>query len=203
MQSGATLQAPGGVLVDRLVPGRIVESWFGTVLLVASAVVLVAVAAQVRVPLPFTPVPLTGQTFAVLLVGASLGAWRAVAALALYVAVGILGVPVFNGWAAGVSHLLGPTGGYLLGFIAAAGLLGALAERNVDRRFLTALPAMLAAGLVIYGFGTMGLIAVGMSLPDAVTAGVLPFVVGDLIKATLAAALLPGAWSLVRRLEDR
>lgn len=195
-------QAPGYVLADRLVPRSLAGKWYEWIVLMSAAIALVALAAQVRILLPFTPVPLTGQTFAVLLVGASLGALRGTVALGLYLVAGIAGVPVFNGWESGPGHVLGPTGGYLVGFIAAAGILGYLAERHVDRRILTALPGMLVASLVIYAFGISGLLIVGLSLPDAIGAGVVPFIGGDILKASLAAVVLPGAWWLVNRIED-
>ncbi len=161
---------------------------------------LVAALAQVRILLPFTPVPITGQTFAVLLIGAVLGSKRGAAAIGLYLAEGALGLPFFAGgvgWAA----LAGPTGGYLLGFIAAAFAVGLLTERGLDRRLTTALPAFLLGAVVIYTFGVLGL-ARFVGLQNAFTAGVAPFIVGDALKVVLAGSLLPAAWKFVQGFES-
>lgn len=161
----------------------------------------VALLAQVALPLPFTPVPVTLQTLGVLLVGAALGRRLGAQALGLYLAAGAAGLPVFAGGGAGVAWLLGPTGGYLIGFVAAAWLAGALVERfAADRKPLPAFFAMLAAGAAIYAFGLAGLagwtLVAGkpVNLPGLLTLGFYPFVLGDLLKAGLAAALLSAAW---------
>ena len=107
-------------------------------LLVTAVTLFVAALSQVRIPLPFTPVPLTGQTFAVLLVGAALGAKRGLGALSLYLVLGAFGLPFFAGGASGLAYMTGPTLGYLVGFAAAAALTGFLAERGLDRRIPTA-----------------------------------------------------------------
>src|SRR5438093_5499711 len=120
------------------------------VVLVASASLVTALGAQLAIPLPWSPVPITGQTFAVLLTGAVLGARRGFLAQALYLAEGAMGLPVFAGGAAGVAKLMGPTAGYLIAFPFAAMLTGALAERGWDRRFLTMLAAMLLGSAVIF-----------------------------------------------------
>ena len=172
-------------------------AWMRNLLLVFSGVLLVGLLAQVRIPLPFTPVPLTGQTFAVLLVGATLGAKRGATSLALYTLIGALGVPVFAGGAAGLAYLSGPTLGYLLGFIVAAFLIGRLAERGLERNLRTSLLPFLLGTLVIYTFGA-GWLAILFGVQKALALGVLPFIVGDLIKLSLAALALPAAWRLVR-----
>ena len=172
-------------------------AWMRNLLLVFSGVLLVALLAQVRIPLPFTPVPLTGQTFAVLLVGATLGAKRGATSLALYTLIGALGVPVFAGGAAGLAYLSGPTLGYLLGFIVAAFLIGRLAERGLERNLRTSLLPFLLGTLVIYTFGA-GWLAILFGVQKALALGVLPFIFGDLIKLSLAALALPAAWRLVR-----
>ncbi len=161
---------------------------------------LVAALAQVRIVLPFTPVPITGQTFAVLLIGAVLGSRRGAAAIGLYIAEGALGLPFFAG-GAGWAALAGPTGGYLLGFIAAAYLVGLLTERGLDRRFQTALPAFLLGAVVIYTFGLLGL-ARFVGFQKAFMAGMVPFLAGDALKVVLAGSLLPAAWKFVRGFED-
>jgi biotin transport system substrate-specific component len=160
----------------------------------------VALMAQVSIPLPFTPVPITGQTFAVLVVGAALGARRGAASLALYLLEGALGLPVYAGAAGGPAALLGPTGGYLTGFVAAAFVVGWLAERGLDRRWTTALVPFLAGSLVIYLFGVLWL-SYFVGPGTAVEKGLLPFLIGDAIKLILAAVALPSAWALVRRFE--
>lgn len=167
---------------------------------------LIALAAQLSIPLPFTPVPVTGQTFAVLLVGAALGARAGTLAVLAYLAEGLLGAPVFAGgrsaWSPsalpGVPVILGPSAGYLAGFAAAAALVGWLAERGLDRRFGTAALAMACGSLAIYVFGA-GWLARSVGVEAAVRLGVLPFLAGDLLKVLLAAAALPGAWRLLRR----
>jgi biotin transport system substrate-specific component len=182
------------------------QARYGTVVreavLIAAGSLLVAGAAQVVIPLPFTPVPITGQTFAVLLVGASLGAGRGAASLALYLGEGAAGLPFFAGGASGIAVITGVTGGYLVGFVFAGTLVGFLAQRGWDRRFASALGAMLTGNLVIYLFGVLGLAAFMGASPlseEVLLAGLYPFVPGDLIRIYLAAAALPGAWRLVRR----
>ena len=182
------------VLADRLVRGATATRAADVALVVAGAALL-ALATQVRIPLGFTPVPLTGQTFAVLLLGAALGLRRGAGAVALYLVVGAAGLPVFTQGGSGVTHFVGATGGYLVGFLAAVALLGWLAERQVDRRVLPALGAMLAASAIIYGFGVAWLI-VGLGMPPvrALQLGVAPFLLVDGLKAVAAGLLLPAAW---------
>jgi biotin transport system substrate-specific component len=168
-------------------------------LLVITGSLVVAALAQIRIPLPFTPVPFTGQTLGVLLVAAALGSSRGAASLALYLVEGILGLPVFAGAPLGIARLLGPTGGYLVGFIVAAYLVGALAERGMDRDWKRVL-GMFAAGMaVIYLFGVAWLSRF-TGLGNALVSGLWPFIPGDIIKAVMAAALLPSAWRWVNTL---
>ena len=182
--------------LDRYLPR--LDSRLRDALLIVAGSLVVAGMAQVQIPLPFTPVPLTGQTFAVLLVGAALGARRGAASLLLYLAEGAAGLPFFAGGAGGFARLAGPTGGYLIGFVLAALVVGWLADRGRDRRFGTALPIFLLGELVIYLCGVTWLGAyVGMQ--KALTAGLLPFVIGDAIKLITAALALPAAWALVDR----
>lgn len=169
-----------------------------SILLVVSAAALTALAAQWRIQIPFTPVPITGQTFAVLLTGAALGWKLGAAGQLLYVAVGALGAPVFTEASGGLDVIQGATGGYLIGFIIAAGLVGWMAEHRQDRTFPTMFTAFIGGSLAIYVFGVIGLMVwVDMSLPAAVEAGVVPFLLGDLTKAAAAGLLLPGAWKLL------
>ena len=165
--------------------------------LVLGASLVIALSAQVAIQLPFSPVPITGQTMAVLLVGALLGSRRGALAVLAYIAQGLAGLPVFAGGAAGLARLFGPTGGYLVGFVAAAFLVGWLAERGWDRRFGTTLAAMTLGNLVIYGVGALWLAVFVGGLSRAWSLGVVPFLPGDAIKIVLAAVLLPGGWKLL------
>jgi biotin transport system substrate-specific component len=170
------------------------------VLLVAGGAGFVALAAQVSIDLPFTPVPITGQTFAVVLVGAGLGAVLGLASLGLYLFVGALGAPIYADGTHGWDVLTGPTGGYIVGFVLAAGLTGYLAQRRWDRKFSSAVAAMLTGNVVIYLVGLPWLAdQIDAGLEGTLEAGLYPFVVGDLLKLYLAGALLPAAWALVGR----
>lgn len=166
-------------------------------LLVTAGALFVAALSQVKIPLPFTPVPLTGQTFAVLLVGAALGAKRGFGSLSLYLALGALGLPFFAGGASGLSYMSGPTLGYLVGFVAAAALTGFLAERGLDQRVSTAVFAFLAGQAVIYLFGIAWL-TILFGFQKALLVGLVPFLVGDVLKIGAAALALPVAWKLVK-----
>ena len=168
-------------------------------LLIVGASLVTALAAQIAIPLPWTPVPITGQTFAVLLTGATLGSRRGALAMLLYLAQGAAGLPVFAEFSGGVAKLLGPTGGYLLAFPIAAFVTGALAERGWDRRFATMLAAMLLGSVTIFA---LGLAVLSRFVPGdhLLAAGLLPFLPGDLIKSSLAALAFPAAWRQARRL---
>jgi biotin transport system substrate-specific component len=189
------IKMTSAVLSQRVIPRSRVSS----ILLVVGAAALTALAAQWEIHLPFTPVPITGQTFAVLLTGAALGATLGAAGQAVYVVAGALGLPVYAGGASGwAAASAAGTSGYLIGFIVAAGVVGYMAERRQDRSFPTMFTAFIAGSFIIYVFGVAGLmILFDMSLSEAVVAGVVPFVLGDLIKAAAAGLLLPGAWRLV------
>lgn len=149
---------------------------------------LLALCAQIRIPLPFTPVPITGQTFAVLLLPVMLGGWRGPAAVALYLAQGLLGLPFFAGGSAGVAVLAGPTGGYLIGFLLAAVVIALLAGGSRARVAL----ALLAGNLVIYLCGVPWLARfVDGGMVAALTLGMTPFLLGDAIKLLAALILAP------------
>ena len=170
--------------------------------LVVAGAALVALAAQVRIP--FDPVPITGSTFAVLLVGASLGAVRGTSSLSLYVALGILGAPVYTGQSSGWEYFTGATGGYLVGFVLAAAVVGYLAERGWDRRLSSAIAAMLTGSVAIYGIGLPWLaLTADLDFAETLQKGLALFVPGDLLKLYLAAALLPTAWRAVERFRGR
>jgi biotin transport system substrate-specific component len=174
--------------------------WMTQLLLIVGASLLTAAAAQVEIRLPWTPVPISGQSWAVLLTGAVLGPRRAFLAISLYLFEGAMGLPFFSGGAAGFAKLVGPSGGYLIGFPFAALLTGMLAERGWDRRVVTMFCAMLLGSSVIFA---LGLAQLSRFVPASglLSAGLLPFIPGDLIKSALAALAFPAAWSLVKRAE--
>jgi len=163
---------------------------------------LIALSAWVAIPLPFSPVPVTGQTFAVLLVGSVLGARRGAASTLAYLAEGTCGLPVFAGGTAGPHVLAGPTGGYLAGFVLGAFLCGALAERGWDRRPLPTVASMALGNAAILLPGVVQLSRfVG---PEHVwKLGLLPFLPGDIVKIALAATLLPLGWKLLQGMRLR
>jgi len=151
----------------------------------------IAVCAQVELRLPFTPVPITAQTLAVALTGMTLGARKGAAAVALYLLEGASGLPVFSGGASGIHHLFGPTGGYLAGFVASAASAGALCERGWDRTPLRAVAALLLSSLWVLLPGLLVLSRFVGGIAPAFLAGVLPFLLGDIVKCSLAAMTLP------------
>jgi biotin transport system substrate-specific component len=175
-----------------------VSSKVRDVLLVIAGSLLIAALAQIEILLPFTPVPITGQTFGVLLIGAALGSKRGVAALLLYITEGAFGLPFFAGGASGFGILTGATAGYLVGFVVAAYVVGLLAERGLERSVRTSIIPFLAGTVVIYLFGVAWLAIILGGLGKAIVAGVLPFLVGDAIKLVAAALVLPAAWKLVK-----
>lgn len=187
--SAVSPAAPRLVLVDRVFPRTVALD----IVLVVAGAALTALLAQVAVPL--YPVPITGQTLAVLLVGASLGAARGALSLTLYAVLGIVGLPVFSDFAGGPEVILGPTGGYILGFIASAALVGWLSERAWERQVLKALATFAAGTLVVFAVGLPWLaISLGLDLMQTLSAGLFPFLIGGAIKAVIAAGLLPLAW---------
>lgn len=156
--------------------------------------------AQIAVRLPFTPVPLTGQTFAVLLGGAALGWRRSATGSLLYLVAGMIGVPWFAGGTGGFSIINSPSFGYLIGFIVAGSLVGWLASRGLDRGPLRTAGVMVVGNIVIYGFGAFVLaISLHLGFSSTMALGVTPFLIGDFLKLVLAAILLPGAWYAIGR----
>jgi biotin transport system substrate-specific component len=172
--------------------------WLRDLTLILLGALFIAALAQVEIPLPFTPVPITGQTFGVLLVGAGLGSKRGAVSLASYLALGLFGLPFFAGGAHGLDILIGATGGYLIGFIIAAYVVGLLAERGLERSVRTSLIPFLVGTVIIYVCGIAWLTAVIGSFSKALVAGLLPFLIGDVIKLIAASLVLPAAWKLVR-----
>lgn len=183
------------VLADVLPGARVRDA-----LLVTGAALLTALLAQVSIPVVGSPVPITGQTLAVVLTAAALGPARGVAGQALYLLLGAVGLPFYSEASGGVDVVFGATGGYLVGFLPAALLIGLAARQGQDRRFTRALPLFVAGQLVIFAVGVPWLAVVAdLSLAQALEAGFYPFIVGGLVKAALAGALLPAAWRLVGR----
>ena len=172
--------------------------WTRAVSLVFAFSLLIALSAQIVVPIG--PVPITGQTFAVLLTGALLGSRLGAMALVVYLIEGASGLPFFYGGSSGIAHLLGPTGGYLIAFPAAAFITGAFAEHGWDKRFLTAAASMAIGSVVIMlsGWAWFALIT-STPLPTAFQLTVLKFIPGDIVKILLAAAVLPSGWALLKR----
>ena len=172
--------------------------WLRDVVLILLGALFIAALAQVEIPLPFTPVPITGQTFGVLLVGAALGSKRGALSLASYLAMGIVGLPFFAGGAHGLNIVIGATGGYLVGFVIAAYVIGLLAEHGLERSLRTSILPFLIGTVIIYVCGVTWLTIVLGSLGKAVAAGLIPFLIGDAIKLVAAALVLPAAWKFVR-----
>ena len=182
-------------------PTRVRSRLAWRVLLAFAGSWLVAGLAQIEIKLPFTPVPITGQTLGVLLVGASLGTGLGAASMLLYLAQGALGLPFFSGGGSGAEflRLSAVTGGYLWGFVAAATVVGALAERKWDRTVRSSIGAMFLGEVVLYAIAIPWLMqALDVPLGRALELGLAPFIVGDTIKLLAAAGLLPLAWRAVR-----
>ncbi len=173
-------------------------NWIRDLFLIIIGSLFVAALAQVQIPLPFTPVPITGQTFGVLLVGAALGSKRGAASLALYLAMGTFGLPFFAGGSHGFNVVIGATGGYLIGFVIAAYVIGLLAERGLERNVRTSFIPFLVGTVIIYACGVSWLAIVLGSFSKALAVGLVPFVIGDAIKLIAASVALPAAWRLVR-----
>lgn len=189
------------VLADRLP-----RTWVHTAVVVLGAAVVTGLVAHLRVPLPFTPVPIVGTTFAVLLAGAALGPARGMASQLLFLGFGMLGLPLFAGGAdggTGMHVVFGASGGYFIGFVVAAGVVGACARRGLDRSPAGMAFAFALGTGVIYLFGAPVLAIVGgYSLGEALLLGVVPFLIGDALKAVLAGVALPTVWRLTREARD-
>ena len=185
-----------GVLADTL-PGARVRD----VVLVVSGALLTALFAQIAINVPGSPVPITGQTLAVGLVGASLGARRGAASLALYAVLGLF-LPFYADGESGWDVIWGASGGYIIGFVVAAGVIGWMAEHGADRSVWLAFLAFVVGQLVIFAFGLAGLkISVGETWGWTIHNGFSIFIVGGLVKAAIGAVALPSAWRIVRRFD--
>ena len=192
------MSAPSSVARRRVLADHVPDVAARNVLMIVGGVLLTALAAQVTFPLPFTPVPVSGQTFAVLSLAAVLGPGRAVLTQSAYWVIGLLGVPVFADASGGVQAGLGATGGYLVGFILASVVVGTLARRGAGRRPLTMLAAWFCGSLSIFAVGLPWLAAfTGAGLAETLAMGFYPFILGDIVKASAAALFVPALWRLV------
>ena len=192
MSTLAASSAPGRVLADLLPATRVRD-----IALVVGGAALTGLAAQIAVPVPGSPVPVTGQTFAALLVGTSLGAGRGFLSLALYALAGVVGVPWFAQGASGAGMV---SFGYILGLMLASTVVGALARRGADRGVWRMAGAVLLGEALIYAVGVPYLAyAADLSASQAIAAGLTPYLLGDALKAALAMGLVPGVWKLLER----
>ena len=194
--------ATASTFVDVFRPRRAAAGLTYDLVLVVFGSAVIALSAQlsIRLPLAITPVPITGQTLAILLVGALYGSKRGPATVLLYLAEGVAGLPVFAGGSGGALHLLGPTGGYLVGFVLAAFITGVLSERGWDRRWAMTALAMTFGTIALF---VPGLIWLAFWPYEVFTAGLWPFLPGAVIKIALATALLPQGWKVLYWLGGR
>lgn len=195
--STAAVALPRRVVLADALPGARVRD----ALLVATGAAFMVLMTQIAIPVPPSPVPITGQTLAVVVCGAALGSARGSLSMLSWVVLGLF-LPVYSEGGSGLAHLTGATGGYILGFVVAAYAVGWLAERGADRRVLIAFVTFVAGQLIVFGFGVPWLkVSADLTWASAVHNGFAIFIVGGLIKAAVAAAILPGAWKLVRKVE--
>ena len=168
--------------------------------LVVSGVLGLAVLAQIAVPVPGSPVPVTGQTLGVLILGTTYGSTLGVTTFALYILAGIAGAPVFANSSHGLESIVGATGGYLIGMLVATFVLGQLARFRLDQKFLTALPSMLIGTVITFVFGLVWLHQyTGQSWSWTIAAGFTPFIIGETLKIAIAGTSLPAVWRVVNR----
>jgi biotin transport system substrate-specific component len=198
----------GLTIADFLVPIRLGERLNARardVALVVAGALFIYLTSKVVIPVAGSPVPITGQTFGVLLVGGALGLRRGAVAVAMYVLLGVVGLPFFAEGKGGLTVIWGATGGYLIGFIVAGAVVGRLAELGWDRKIGGALGAMVVGSAMIYAVGLPWLkVVTGLTVEETIAQGLTPFLIGDAIKIILAAVLFPAAWWVVgRRPDDR
>jgi len=183
---------------DIIRPSQKVYAFLYDAFLVLAGSILIALSSRFAFYLPFSPVPVTGQTFAVLFLSALYGKTRGVLTVLAYVGEGIAGLPVFAGNATGLAYLLGPTGGYIAGFAAASFVTGWLAEKGWDRKPALSICAMLIGEVILFSMGTAWLsYFIGLK---AFIAGVIPFIPGEAVKIACASALLPAGWNVLQKL---
>ena len=170
-------------------------------LFIVGGTAFIAVMAQVSLPVPGSPVPVTGQTLAVLLVGTTYGARLGVATFSTYMLAGIAGAPIFAGGTYGIDRVLGATGGYLFGMLLASAVLGFLAERRADQKFSTSFPALLLGNLIIFSFGLTWLhFSLDLTWAKTFSMGLTPFILGEALKIAIVATSLPLVW---RKISER
>jgi biotin transport system substrate-specific component len=174
------------------------------VLFVAAGVAFIALLAQISIPVPGSPVPVTGQTLAVLLIGTTYGARLGVLTFATYLLAGVAGAPIFAPSATSANHgidrLIGATGGYLVGMLVASLVLGYLADRKADQKFRTSFPALLLGDAIIFTFGLLWLQqTLDLSWSKTIAAGFTPFILGEAIKIAITATSLPLVWRRISR----
>lgn len=192
------MTAQSTVIANAIWPAEQTNPWVRGVALVVAGSMFIALSAQIKVPM--LPVPMTMQTFAVLLIGLAFGARLGAATVLLYLAEGFAGLPVFTSAGAGPAYFAGPTAGYLVAFVGAAYVAGWLAEQGWGRPVAQIFAAMLIGTAIIYLGGVTWLaFGLGLGIEKAATVGMLPFLAGDAVKAMLAAACLPIAWKLIGR----
>lgn len=199
MSTVASIPSRPAVVLADVIPG----TWARDVALVFAGALLTFIGAQISIPVPPSPVPVTGQTLAVVVAGAALGWKRGAASQLLYLAVGLF-LPVYADGESGLDVVWGATGGYIVGFVVAAALIGRLAELGADRRPGIAFLSFCAGQLAVFGIGVPWLkVSTGMAWSDAIHDGFAIFIVGGIIKAIIAAGAVPAAWRAVRRIEER
>lgn len=168
--------------------------------LVAGGTLFLAALAQISIPIPGSPVPVTGQTLGVLLIGTTYGSGLGLTTFAIYLLAGIAGAPVFAGASYGIEKITGATGGYLIGMMVATFLLGVLANRQLDQKFLTALPTMLIGSITIFTFGLLWLHHfTGKDWIWTISAGLTPFIFGEILKIAIVGTSLPVVWRIVNK----
>jgi biotin transport system substrate-specific component len=168
--------------------------------LVVSGVLGLAALAQIAIPVPGSPVPVTGQTLGVLILGTTYGSTLGVTTFAMYILAGIAGAPVFANSGHGLERIVGATGGYLIGMLVATFVLGQLARFRLDQKFVTALPSMLIGTVITFSFGLVWLYQyTGQSWSWTVNAGLTPFIIGEVLKIAIAGTSLPAIWRVVNR----
>ena len=197
------LEQRGLTIADFLLPIRVGErmgSRLRHLALIALGTLLIVGCTRISIPLPFTPIPITGQTFGVLLVSGALGLRRGILSIGLYVLIGLIGLPVFSEGRSGPAVIASARGGYIVAFLVAGAIVGKLAELGWDRRIMGAVGAMAIGNVVIYLIGVPWLMMVlKVDLATGIAKGLTPFLAGDAIKLILAAAAFPVAWWVVGR----
>lgn len=169
-------------------------------LFVMAGVGFIALLAQISIPVPGSPVPVTGQTLAVLLIGTTYGARLGILTFATYLLAGVAGAPIFAGSTHGIEKVIGATGGYLVGMLVASLVLGYLADRKADQKFKTSFPALLLGDAIIFTFGLLWLQqTLNLSWSQTIAAGFTPFILGEVLKIAITATSLPLVWRRISR----